>query len=371
MTIYPVNIENRQYLKFLSNLSPDVRFLLLIMTALSLWFSLACVMWNLYPDATLSIKGNMTTFLKFGSRNSIGFLMVFGSISLLLFLLKSKSEPLLSFAIRTIFNNHKYITKSVLHLSVGIITFCIFLCAFSMIKTRIPEMIPYKWDMFFAQLDRLLFFGKDPWTYFDWIYDRPGDLRTLDKIYNIWAALFAGSWVCAFIGKSDTAERRYRYIIALMLTWFIGGNVIATLLSSAGPCYYGLIVTGQPDIFAEQMRILRSHADLSFVTYQDWLWSVYQSPSQGVGGISAMPSMHCSTAFLFILMYGRTPIMRVITWAFFLTIFCSSFILAWHYAVDGLLGIIIAYFCWKLAGKISDFISFDRPAFNAQATTHH
>ena len=126
MTIYPVNIENRQYLKFLSNLSPDSRFLLLIVTALSLWFSLACMMWNLYPDATLSIKGNMTTFLKFGSRNSIGFLMVFGSISFFLFLLKSKSEPLLSFAIRTISNNYKYIAKSGLHLCVGIITFCIF-----------------------------------------------------------------------------------------------------------------------------------------------------------------------------------------------------------------------------------------------------
>lgn len=356
MTFYHRSDLKRDPVQKIANLSVENKLILITLSALTAWFGLASLFWGLYPDATLSITGNLSAFMKFGSRNSLIFLIVFSFLSTFTFLFKSKSEPLLQYVRRSISENKDDIPKNIIKLGIGIASFCVFLCSYSMIKTRIPEIVPYKWDVFFARLDQIIFFGKDPWLFFTWVYDTPSLLIRLDQVYNIWAALFAGSWVCAFVGSRETMKRRYKYILALMLTWFIGGNLIAILLSSAGPCYYGL-VTGQVDIFAPQMEILRNIGNLHFIEYQDLLWSVYQSPQLGMGGISAMPSMHCATSFLFVLMYGRTPITRALTIIFFMTILCSSVILAWHYAVDGLLGMLIAFICWKLAGRIVTRVS--------------
>ena len=370
MVVLPIKLTKTKQERERFNYSLEIKFISLVSCGLLLWFLLASFMWALYPDTDLTITANLMIFLRLGTHKIQIFLIMFAFFGLIALTFKSKSEPFLCFAKRVVTQNHVDIYKTPFRLGFGLLSFCLFLCCFSMIKARIPEIIPFKIDVLLADIDRKVFFGKDPWTYFAWVYDYPRLIKSLNSVYNLWIPLVAGSWICAFIGTSKTIKHRFRYILSIMLTWFIGGNIFALLLSSAGPCYYGL-VTGQPDIYAEQMKAIRNFGELSFSTYQDWLWDLYQKPGIGFTGISAMPSIHCSTAFLFILMYGRTPIMRVITWAFFLTIYLSSFILAWHYAVDGLLGVVIAYFCWKLAGKISDFISVNRPAFNALATTHH
>jgi len=123
-------------------------------------------------------------------------------------------------------------------------------------------------------------------------------------------------------------------------------------MSSAGPVYYEN-VTGLVSPYAEQIAHLtavNAEYPLRAFEYQATLWYIYESPTIGLGGISAMPSMHCASAFLLVLMFGKNPYLRTAFIGFFVLILITSFVLAWHYAVDGLLAIPISYGCWKLAG---------------------
>jgi hypothetical protein len=240
-------------------------------------------------------------------------------------------------------------------LILGFATFSIFLFSYSTIKTRIPEMAVYGWDESFSQLDRILFFGNDPWAVFSWIYEIPALLRGMDFIYDVWAVILVGTWTLCFVTTKHKASVRYRFPIALLLTWFIGGNILAVLLSSAGPCYYGA-VTGLVDPYAAQMAALSAidaASPLRAFQYQEILWSVYESESLGLGGISAMPSMHCATSFLLVLLAWNKKALRYLALAFFSFILITSFMLAWHYAVDGLLAVPIALICWNIAGRIT------------------
>src|SRR5215470_4267737 len=96
-----------------------------------------------------------------------------------------------------------------------------------------------------------------------------------------------------------------RYLITFVLLWVLLGNVAATLLSSAGPVYYGR-VTGLPDPFAPLIAYLHQASTvvwLPALDVQDMLWQSYAHRSLGIGaGISAMPSLHVATSFCSVLL---------------------------------------------------------------------
>ena len=190
----------------------------------------------------------------------------------------------------------------------------------------------------------------------------------MDAVYDMWAGILVGTWALCFVAYNYPAHVRFRFPLALLMTWFIGGNIMAILLSSAGPCYYGA-VTGLSDPYAQQLATLAAldaESTLRAVRYQEILWSVYESPSLGLGGISAMPSMHCATSALLVLFAWNKPVLRVISLLFFGFIFISSFVLAWHYAVDGVLAVPVAIFAWWCAGRILRVISFPDTQFEDQ-----
>ncbi len=64
-------------------------------------------------------------------------------------------------------------------------------------------------------------------------------------------------------------------------------------------------------------------------------------------GISAMPSMHVSMSVLMAL--GVSSLNKKLGfafWGFTLIIYIGSFLLGWHYAVDGLVSAPITVFIW-------------------------
>ena len=292
--------------------------------------------------------------MKYASRNG-GIILALACITTPLILAKKSGDlSIIDYISKNWRHSVPMLIKVSAYAIVSLTSFAVFMFAYSTIKTRIPELIPFAWDETFMKMDRLIFLGNDPWTLFSWIYNHPALLGFIDTIYDIWAGILVGTWALCFISYGYAANVRFRFPLALLITWFVGGNLLAILLSSAGPCYYAL-ATGLSDPYTQQLATLATldaEATLRAVRYQEILWNVYESPGLGLGGISAMPSMHCATSALLVLLAWNKPILRWISLLFFGFIFISSFVLAWHYAVDGILAVPVALGAWWLSGRI-------------------
>ena len=82
------------------------------------------------------------------------------------------------------------------------------------------------------------------------------------------------------------------------------------------------------------------------------LWEAYNNKEIGqVKGISAMPSMHVSIAFLFALVGWRIHrISGIIFSVFAFLIMVGCVHLGWHYAIDGYVAIACIWLIWWAVG---------------------
>lgn len=225
--------------------------------------------------------------------------------------------------------------------------------AFTEMKSVIPLLNPYGWDVAFMELDRALHFGQDPWRWLQPIFGSTAPTLILNFIYNLWFFVMFGFWLTSGWTNSDKGWER-QFLLSFIWCWIIGGTIFAILFSSMGPAFYDLIDnTNNP--FAAQMSMLQAinenHEVIALGT-QDMLREGYLNPANGgLSGISAMPSLHNATATLFMLAaYRIHKIFGHVMLAFLMCIIIGSVHLAWHYAVDAYAGIIIAVILWKLAG---------------------
>ena len=231
--------------------------------------------------------------------------------------------------------------------------FPIFAATFSYFKTTVPIFHPFAWDPTFADWDRMLHFGHDPWQLLQPILGFPAITALLSVGYRLWFGVTYGVVLWMLI-ETRNQRLRMRYLLTFVLTWILVGNLAATFLSSAGPAFYGR-VTGLTDPFAPLLAYLREaghHAAVVAPDIQDMLWNWYLSGSEVPGaGISAMPSMHVAMAFSFFLL-GCAVNRRVALFGglYALLIFLGSIHLGWHYAIDGYAGAACTSLIWVSVG---------------------
>lgn len=228
--------------------------------------------------------------------------------------------------------------------------------SYTYFKSSIPALNPFSWDASFAALDAALHGGYQPWELLQPVLGHPLVTFLVNFVYNLWYFVMIAAWL--WLGMSRLPQTpRQRYLMAFVLTWGIGGGLLAIVFSSAGPCYFGRIVTDQPDVFAPLMDYLRSVNAMGYPIWalptQEMLWSGYVSDSAPVSGISAMPSMHVATAALLVPAAWRMGrAYGYLALGFCIAIVVGSVHLGWHYAVDSYFGIVIAAAAWFAAGKL-------------------
>jgi len=219
---------------------------------------------------------------------------------------------------------------------------CIFMGMFTSVKTSFAALQGFKHDVWQADLDKLLFFGNEPWS----ILFEPVHTAFLQMVieinYNmVW---HIQTYAILFIACISSPQKslRARYFICFVLVWAVVGNLFAGMFISAGPAFYGF-VTGDEARFGEQMQMLAAYPENTVTLFQSFLWNAYETNSTAFGtGISAFPSVHVSIAALnvfFAFEYGRKLGFFALVYALF--ILYSSVYLAWHYAIDGIFGAMV------------------------------
>lgn len=233
----------------------------------------------------------------------------------------------------------------------------ILISSYVSLKRAIPLINPYRWDPALAQLGRILYGGRQVWEWLQPILGHPWITWSLNVIYNSSYFVFFG---VLFWNMTSTSRPRLRmqYLVTGVLQWALLGSLLATILSSVGPAFYGRIAGG-PDPYAPLLQYLRSvdlDQPLWAVQTQDLLWQCHVHGDFLAGcGISAMPSMHVATAFSFVLFaFGMNRWLGAIFAVYCALIFIGSVHLGWHYSSDGYVGIIGTWIIWLSVGWILD-----------------
>ena len=238
-------------------------------------------------------------------------------------------------------------------------------CAFLPLKSSIPVFAPFAWDETFDRWDMALHFGRRPW---EWLHPLLGHwpvtlVLSVNYVY-CWFLVVSLVWLHVAFFKPP-GERRTRFLLSFPLVWIIGGNILAAVFSSAGPCFYGEGRLGvSPDPYAALMSYLRDVNDLAPVWSlqgQSTLWSrLVADPASS--SISAMPSIHNGMALL-IFLASRTwsALFRGLLLLHAVLIFLGSIHLGWHYAVDAYIAWLVTFAIWLAMAPVSRWWE-NRPA---------
>jgi hypothetical protein len=247
--------------------------------------------------------------------------------------------------------------RLVVRYAYGIAVFTVFMAAFLHNKMLIPDISPFTWDATFARWDKALFGGYHPWQILHPLLGYPLVTRVLDYAYVGWVPGIFLFWGWMIASPRVPADLRRHFWTATILSWILLGIVAATALSSAGPCFLPLFSPAQAGEYAElnaYLADLHSNFILSSSLTKEHLLEAYAGISAEPGGISAMPSMHNAQALLFVLAaYRISRVFGHIMLGYAILIFVASIMLAWHYAVDGLIGMAGAYAIWWAVGRFS------------------
>jgi PAP2 superfamily len=229
--------------------------------------------------------------------------------------------------------------------------------AFSILKASIPKFVPFYADPWFLAADRALF-GGDPWLLTHGLIG-PFGTMVIDRIYILYfvALVVVMVWLCT------TRDMRFqvRGLLTFVAIWLLLGVVLATASASVGPIFHGQFYHDPTfDPLLARLRTIDAVHHLKALDIAEWL----SRSGDGIGaGISAMPSLHVGKVwFAFILVRHRFG-WNWITWAtlaFALAMFVGSVHLGWHYAVDGIVSIVLVMLLWIGFGKLVDATCEDR-----------
>lgn len=227
----------------------------------------------------------------------------------------------------------------------------IFLSAYTAVKSSLPLLVGYRFDELLANADALIF-GTDPWQYTHAVIG-PFATQIIEMIYvPIWIALLA--YTKAMVALFADRKLVLTFYTASMLSWILGGVLVAYILTSAGPTFTDL--NGLEMRFAEiKMSLLNlSGTSSPFISGPAYLdEAMIEGELYRGGGISAMPSMHIAACTLYCLV-ARGTRWLVPALAYLAVIFVGSIHSGYHYAVDAPVAVLVAWLCWRLSERLYD-----------------
>ena len=298
------------------------------------------------------------SFLKFLARSTVVFGVATFAIYLALILIRKRPDGSLFKFTYEILRDRIFNDGNFWRILFGIVGLSLVISAFVILKASIPKIQPFVFDQTFEELDRLIHFGHQPWVLLQPILGHEYVTLLLHRLYYLWFPVIFMTFFWQIASRNNN-KLRLQFIASFIACWALLGGVMATLLSSAGPIYFDRVVLDAPDPYQNAMHYLTTlhdKHDLYMFKIREYLWFFYENPDQStdIKGISAMPSMHVSIAFLLMLFGFRIGRYVGLAYtAFFVAIFLGSIHLLWHYAVDGYVSILATWIIWRVCGTLA------------------
>jgi len=217
------------------------------------------------------------------------------------------------------------------------------------LKISVPLVNRSLWDAELWTLDRWLHLGVSPSLLAVELFAGTRALPWLDFWYALWlTTIFATQ---AYLFFDPDRRKRLHFAFACALLWLAAAWVYVAL-PAVGPCFF------VRDVF-DPVRGAMPNA----VALQEKLWQNYLQMVAGRDGgqliqfkpffaVAALPSVHVGAHFLFTL-WARRHAPRL--WPLFAVAtaltFVGSLVTGWHYAVDGYLGMALAWGALRLADR--------------------
>jgi hypothetical protein len=236
-----------------------------------------------------------------------------------------------------------------------IILMPVFLSLFTSAKNLIPYIHPFSLDPVLTNIERTLHFGRLPWEWLQPLIGFALATSIISYTYKTW--FLTKFFICLWQGFSLKRPRlREQFFLTFIASWIVNGTILAILLSSAGPCFFGKAYPALANPYDGLMAYLHE-ANKSYKVFDleamNMLWTGYSQHTVGMfSGISAMPSMHVSVAFMFALLGWRINRFAGIFFTLYLGfIMIGSVHIGWHYAIDGYAAILTTASLWFLFGR--------------------
>lgn len=126
------------------------------------------------------------------------------------------------------------------NLMVILVAVSVFLLNFTTIKIAIPALHPFAWDVSLMKLDFAVHLGHHSWSLVQPLLGVPKITRALNYIYHhVWGGVLFTMVI--WMAWSPRRYLRQQFFISFLITWIVLGTVLATIFSSAGPCYFDKI----------------------------------------------------------------------------------------------------------------------------------
>ncbi len=215
------------------------------------------------------------------------------------------------------------------------------------LKVAVPLVNPRLWDGFLWRLDTWLHLGLSPSVFAVNLFAGTPLVPLLDRWYGMWVA--SVFYALAFWSASLDRRLNRRFLLSCVLLWTLG-SWLYVAMPAWGPIYVAPRAFSAVD---DAMPGARGG--------QRMLWENYQLILEGrrsgvlkrfnpTRGVAAMPSLHVGAHFLFFLWARRRarPLILPFALATVFT-FAGSLLSGWHYAVDGYVGMLLAWFCYRVA----------------------
>ena len=219
------------------------------------------------------------------------------------------------------------------------------------LKLLVPVLNPVSYDGALWEIDRALLLGHSPNVLFLEVFRVPWLLRFVDWSYGV-LFLVALYLVKGFFLSYPSSRVRVAFANGYLLLWIVGAWLYL-LVPSMGPAYRF------PDVWAEVspwFEMTRAGQRALLLNYLE-VGKLARGESAKiilVYGIAAFPSLHVGfQMFAALWMRKLSPVMALAFDLLVVWILFGSVVTGWHYLIDGLAGIALAYVCYRAGLRIT------------------